>query len=186
MYAQALLARVVVDEADRRRPGGRRLQHLLHDHLGRVTGTGDDHLAAASDEALARRALENRAGEHPRAGDEREQQQPVHDRDRPRQPDLLDGRGEVDDEARGEARDRDAAHRRPHVASRDVAPPPVVEAEEDEDRRAARRGRSGASARAASRSTAGSSARRSGGGRRGTTLRRSVPRPPRPARGGGG
>ncbi len=133
VHAKPLLPRIVVDETDRRRPCRRRLQHLLDDHLGRVACADDDHFLPTRNETLARRALEDRPGEHPRSRDEGEQEQPVHDGDRPRQADLLVRGNEVDDEARDEACHGDAAHRRPHVARRDVAPPAVVEAEEDED-----------------------------------------------------
>ena len=133
MHAQVLLARVVVDQADRRVPERWALQQFLDDQLGGVACADDDHLLAARDEAARRRPLHQRAREHPRAGDEGEQQQPVHDRHRAREPHARDGVGEVDDDAGDEAGDGDAARRAPHVARRDVAPPAVVEAEEDED-----------------------------------------------------
>ena len=98
VQAQVLLARVVVDQADRRVAERRALQHLLDDQLRGVAGADDDHLLAARDEAAAGRPLHHRAREHARAGDEREQEQPVHHRDRARQPHLRDGVGEVDDD----------------------------------------------------------------------------------------
>ena len=112
------------------------------------------------------RALDRRAGEEARAQDEGEREQEVDRGDRPRQPEAVHRRHEVDGQVGDEARDDDAARRRPHVAHRDVAPPAVVEAEGDEDdeldpddeqdrpveqrasRSAAGRGRSGAGTRA--------------------------------------
>ena len=134
VQAEVLLARVVVDQADRRVAERRALQHLLDDQLRRVAGTDDDHLLAARDQPPAGRPLHHRPREHARAGDERKQEQPVHHRDRARQAHLRDGIGEVDDDRRDEAGDGHAARGAPHVAGRDVAPPAVVEAEEDEDR----------------------------------------------------
>ena len=62
--AKVLLARIVVDEADRSGAERLGLQHLLDDHLRSVARAGDDHLLAARDDALRRRALEDRPGEH--------------------------------------------------------------------------------------------------------------------------
>ena len=126
------LARVVVDEPD----GGiadPAALHLLDDQLARVAGADDDHFLPAGDEAGRRRALEDRPREQARAGDEREQEQPVDDGDPTRQSGGIGQREEVDDEARGERGHGDAAERAPHVARGHVAPPPVVEAERRED-----------------------------------------------------
>ena len=109
--------------------------HLLHDRAARVARADDDHFLAAGDEVAAPRALDHRAREKPRSGDERERQQQVHDRDRPRQPHVVHGRDEIDGHVREERRDDDAARRAPHVVHGDVAPPAPVEAEEPGRRR---------------------------------------------------
>ena len=79
--AEVLLARVVVDEADRRVREQPVALHLAQDQLAGVAGADDQHLLAARDEPAAR-PLEQRAREEPRAGHEREQQQVV-ERDDP-------------------------------------------------------------------------------------------------------
>ncbi len=134
VHAQVLLARVVVDQPDRRVAERRALQQLLDDQLCRVPGADDDHFLAPRDKPACARALHQRAREHPRACHEREQQQPVHDRDRARQPDARNRIREVDDDRRDKAGDGDTARGAPHVARRDVAPPAVVKAEQDKDR----------------------------------------------------
>ena len=89
VHAEVLLPRVVVDEPDRRVAERVALQHLLDDQLGGVAGADHDHLLAAGDEAACAGPLHQRPREHSCAGDEREQEQPVHDRHRPGQADLL-------------------------------------------------------------------------------------------------
>src|SRR5205807_49305 len=59
--AVASLARVVVDEADRRVADAAAL-HLLDDQLARVSGADDEHLLAAGDDATGR-PLDQRARE---------------------------------------------------------------------------------------------------------------------------
>ena len=133
VHAEVLLARVVVDEADRGVAEGARLQHLADHELARVAGSHDDDLLAAGDKAGRARPLEDRSREQARARYEREQQQPVEDRHAAREPRRVGRREEVDDEARRQRRDGHALERAPHVSRRDVAPPAVVEAEERED-----------------------------------------------------
>ena len=74
--AVATLARVVVDEADRRVVELPVALHLAHHQLAGVAGADDQHLLAARDKA-ALRPLDQRAREQSRARDEREQQQEV-------------------------------------------------------------------------------------------------------------
>jgi hypothetical protein len=131
--AEVFLAPVIVDEADGRVAERARLQHLADDELPRVSGADDDHLLAACDEAPRGRALEDRARRETRAGDERDQEQPVDDGDSARKPARVVGWEEVEREADEERGDRDAAQRAPHVTGRDVPPPAVVEAERRED-----------------------------------------------------
>ena len=128
-----LLARVVVDDPDRRVAEGARLLHLADHELAGVTGADDDHLLAACDEARRARPLEDRAREQARAGHEREQEQPVENRDPARQPSCVGRREEVDDEAGRERGDGDSARRAPHVPRGHVSPPAVVEPEGGED-----------------------------------------------------
>ncbi len=131
--AEVLLARVVVDEPDRRVAERRVLQHLAQDQLGRVAGADDDDLLAASDEGARGRPLDQRAGEKARAGHEGEQEEEVDDPDAAR-----DARGvkveQREDEEGGDGCHGDATDRPPHVLRGHVAPPAVVEAEGDEDR----------------------------------------------------
>jgi hypothetical protein len=127
------LARVVVDEPDRRVVEHSRPLHLLHDQASRVTRADDEHFLAARDHGQAG-PLDHRAREQARARDEREREEQVGGGDRPRQADAVHRRDEVDGQVGDEARDDDAARGRPHVANRDVPPPAVVEAEGDEDR----------------------------------------------------
>ena len=79
--AEVALARVVVDEADRRVGEPRVALHLADDELAGVAGADDEHLLAARDDP-AFGALDQRAREQPRAGDERQQQQVVERDDR--------------------------------------------------------------------------------------------------------
>ena len=141
VQAQVLLARVVVDEADRRVAEGGRAQHLLQHQLGGVAGADDDHLLAARDDRAALRPLDDRPREHPRAGDERQRQQQVDHPDRR----AARSRGWTSKKLKTRnvtsARRDDAARSAPHVARRDVAPPAVVEAEEREDAELDRRRR---------------------------------------------
>ena len=77
-------ARVVVDEPDRRVVEHPRPLHLLHDQASRVAGADDDDLLAAGDHGQAARPLHRRAGEEPRAHDEREGEEEIGGGDRPR------------------------------------------------------------------------------------------------------
>ena len=132
VHAEVLLARVVVDEADRRVAEAGRAQHLPQRQLGGVARADDDHLFAACHDRTALRALDDRPREHAGAGDECQRQQRV---DHPHCPRHLRGVDveEAEDEEGDEARREHAARCSPHVPRRDVAPPAVVEAEERED-----------------------------------------------------
>ena len=133
MDPEVLLARIVVDQADRRVPDGRVLEHFAQDELGRITGADDDDLLAARDDRARGRAFDDRAREQARTGHEREQEQHVNDPDPARDA----GRVEVEsgeDEVGGDPGGGHAAHRVPHVPRGHVPPPAVVEAEGDEDR----------------------------------------------------
>ena len=130
---EVLLARIVVDQADRRVAEAGRALHLADDELGGVARTDDDHFLAARDEPGRVGPLDQAARDQPRSGDEREQEEPVEDRDRARELEALDRVREQDDEVGDDARGRDAARRAPHVPRGHVSPPPVVEAEEHED-----------------------------------------------------
>jgi hypothetical protein len=134
VQADVLLARVVVDQPDRRVAEPRRLQHLANHELGRVTRADDDHFLAARDQRGRAGPFDQAPRDQSRARHEREQDQPVEHGDRARQREAADGMCEVDDEVGENARDGDAARRAPHVPRRDVAPPAVVEAERDEHR----------------------------------------------------
>ncbi len=131
--AVASLARVVVDEADRRVVQLAVALQLADHQLPGISGADDQHLLAVGDEA-GRRALDQRAGQQARSGDEREQQEVVERGDTAREARGVRGRERVEDEVRDRRGRGDAAKRAPHVARRDVAPPAVVEAEEHERR----------------------------------------------------
>ena len=83
VQAQVLLARVVVDQADGRIAERRGTEHLLQDQLRRVAGADDDHFLAPRDDRPALWTLDDRARQHPGAGDEREREQAVDDPDGP-------------------------------------------------------------------------------------------------------
>ena len=100
VQAKILLARIVVDEADRRVAERGCLQHLADDELGGVARADDDDLLAARDERGRAGTLDQAARDQACAGDEREQDQPVEHRDRAWQRETLDGMCEVDDEVR--------------------------------------------------------------------------------------
>ncbi len=133
VHAEVALARVVVDETDRRVVQVAVALHLADQELRCVAGADDQHLLAVGDDA-GLGPLDQRAGEQPTAGDEREQEQVVERSDSAREPRGRLGRERVQHEIRERAGDRDAAEEPPHVARRDVAPPAVVEAEDHERR----------------------------------------------------
>ncbi len=134
LEAHVLLARIVVDEADRRVPERGGPPHLCEHQLPGAAGSDDDHLFAARDQAPRLGPLEHRAGDHPRRGDEGERQEEIHDGDQPRQTQAVHRRKEVDRDVRDETADRDSSRRAPHVPGGHVAPPAVVETERDEHR----------------------------------------------------
>ena len=63
VQADVLLARVVVDEADRRVAAGGRLEHLAHHELRGIARSDDDHFLAASDERSGAGPLDQAARE---------------------------------------------------------------------------------------------------------------------------
>jgi hypothetical protein len=130
--AHSALARVIVDEPDRRRGDDLRALELLHDQPAGIAGADDQHLPAARDDP-ALGPLDHGSREQARARDEGEQQQRIDERHPAGQPQTLDGVEEVDGRDREHRRNGDARHRTPHVARRHVAPPALVEAERDED-----------------------------------------------------
>ena len=130
--AEVLLARVVVDDPDRRVAELARALHLLDHELARVAGADDDHFLASGDQPRRGRPLEDAPCQETRAGDKPEEQHAVHQRDASREP-TLERIDEVD-RVGGDHRSDDHAERgAPHVLRGDVAPPAVVEAERDED-----------------------------------------------------
>ena len=80
---QVPLARVVVDQADRRVAELPVALELPDHELARVAGARDEHLLAPRDQGRSR-PLDQRTREQARARDEPEEEQPVEDRDRPR------------------------------------------------------------------------------------------------------
>ena len=133
--ARVALARIVVDEADRRVREHPRAVHLLDDQPAGIPRSDDDHLFPARDDTEAEaRPFHERARREPHPGHEREGDEQVHHGDRARQPDAVDRRDEVHGHVRKERRDDDAARRAPHVAHRHVPPPAAMEAEHEEDR----------------------------------------------------
>ena len=123
---QVAFARIVVQQPDRRVAEPRVAEHLLDDQLRRVTGTDDDRLASARDDAPGPRPLDQRAGEQAGTGHEREAQQQIDEPDPGRDAHTVHLEQGEDEEDR-DRRQRDAACDPPHVARRDVAPPAVVE-----------------------------------------------------------
>ena len=132
VHSEVLLARVVVDETDRRVAERRVPQHLAQDDLGSVACPDDDHLLAARDEGARRRPLDQRSRKEAGAHDEREQDEQVDD------PDATRNLGGMEVEQREDEKGCDdrgghASQRAPHVPRRDISPPAVVEAEGEED-----------------------------------------------------
>ncbi len=131
---QPPLARVVVDDADRRVAERWAAQHLADDQLACVPGPDDERLFPACDERSGPGALEDGARQQADPGDEAEQQEQVEREHAARHPESGNGIDEIDRKRGDQARDDDAPEHRPHVADRHVAPPVAVEPEEDEDR----------------------------------------------------
>ena len=130
--AQVALARVVVEEPDRRVAERRAALHLLHDELCRISRTDDDHVLAAGHDPARERTLDQRPGEQPGAGDEGEAEQQVDEPDSARHRDAVHVEEGEDEEDR-DRREGDTTQRAPHVPRRDVAPPAVVEPRQRED-----------------------------------------------------
>ena len=106
--ARVPLARVVVDEPDRRVGEHARALHFLHDEPAGVARADDDDLLAACDHAVAR-ALHHGARQQTRARDQRQRDEQIRHRDRARQADVVHRRCEVDGDVgheRGERRRR--------------------------------------------------------------------------------
>ena len=133
VQAQVLLARVVVDQTDRRVAERRILQHLAQDQLRGVAGADEHDLLAARDESAGRRPLDQGACEQARSCDEGEQHEEVDEPDAARNARGVEVEQREDEEG-GDGRRRDAAYDPPHVLRRDIAPPAVVEAEREEHR----------------------------------------------------
>ena len=88
VQAHALLARVVVHEADRRVAELVVLLHLADHEPSRVARADDEHLFPVRDQLARGGALEQRPGEEPRAADQGEEDQEVEDEDRARHPEA--------------------------------------------------------------------------------------------------
>ena len=81
VQAQVALARIVVDDPDRRVAEARVPQHLLDHELRGVAGPDDDRLLAAGHDLPRERPLDQRPGEQARPGDERETEEQVDEPD---------------------------------------------------------------------------------------------------------
>ena len=79
MEAHALLARIVVAEANRRHPEGAVCKHLAHDDGARIASADDQHLAAAREQRAP--TLKDRAGNRTHANRAEQQQQEVDHED---------------------------------------------------------------------------------------------------------
>ena len=133
MEADVLLARVVVDEADRRVSERRIPEHLAEDQLRRVARSHEEHLLAARDDRVCGGPLDDGSREQAYSHGEREQEEQVDDPDATRDLRRVELEEREHEEGRDHCRNHTAEHA-PHVLRRDVAPPAVVEAEDDEDR----------------------------------------------------
>ena len=127
------LARIVVDEADRRVAELGVLQHLAGDHLPALAGADDQDLAAARQAVAAQRLLDDRAHREARAGDQQQRQEKV-DRDDPprqRQPRRIEDVRADDQQQAGQ---RDGLDDAAEVVRVGEAPPLLVGAEQRENR----------------------------------------------------
>ena len=79
--AEVALARVVVDDRDRRVAEAGIPQHLLDHELRRIAGADDDRLLAAGDDLARQRPLDQRAREEARPRDEGEAEEQVDEPD---------------------------------------------------------------------------------------------------------
>ncbi len=86
-HPHPLLARVVVDEADRGRAQVRVEVHLADDHLTAGAGADDQHLVLGQAVAVGR-PLDDQPHREAGAGDQEQGEHEVHHRDRARQADL--------------------------------------------------------------------------------------------------
>jgi hypothetical protein len=129
--AHALLARIVVAEADRRHPQRAVGKHLAHDHRAGVARTDDEYLTSTREQRAA--PLEDRARNGADA-DGAEQQQQEPDRKDAARRGGGDGREEVGVERDDHQGDHRGAQQQADVTQRDVAPPAGVEPVGDEDR----------------------------------------------------
>ncbi len=129
--SKVLLARIVVDETDRRIAQIRVLEHFAEDQLAGIARADDEYVAPAGNQPRAAGPLEDRPRGEPGSRDEPDEDQPVDDDDPARKP---EGRRVPEVERRhGQDRgDADREERAPDVADRDIAPPVVVQAEDDE------------------------------------------------------
>ena len=188
--AQPPLARVVVEEADRREPELAVAHDLAQHQPPAVAGTGDQHAAfalAPSAEGRQRTALVDAARERPHADQEHQRQQGEQHDDAVGQADRRRCRGawpRSTGTQHGDGDDREQHDRedRPRdrlvVALARVAPAALVDAREDEHGQAPRK-HPPDRAFAQQRVVAGRARCRSAAGRRGSTRARPAPRPPR-------
>ena len=131
-HAHALLARVVVDEADGGRAQARVAAELEGHLLAAVAGTDDQHLVGgALDDRAARRALDERPDREAGARGEHEREQEVERQHRARRVVTAD-REEEEDDDHADRRHHDGLQDRLEVALVDEAPELRVEPEEGE------------------------------------------------------
>ena len=130
--AQAALARVVVDQADRRVAQLAVALHLAQQRVAGVPGAADQHLAAAAHQLGARRALDDAAHREARAADERQREHEVEDQHPARHRHQVVGAPLRQDGRDQQARGRRGEHDRLQVAQAREAPPLGVEAHRDE------------------------------------------------------
>ena len=132
-HAHALLARVVVDEADRRGAQPRVAAQLEGDLLAAVPGAHDQDLVGGPlEDRPARRALDQRPHGEARARREHERQQEVEREDRSRRVVAAD-REEEEHDDHADRRDHDRLQDRLEVALIDEAPELRIEPEQRED-----------------------------------------------------
>ena len=130
MEAHALLARIVVAEANRRHPKRAVRKHLADDDGARIASSDDEHLAAAREQRAA--TLKNRAGNRADANRAEQEQQEVDHEDAAWRR-CSNGWEEVGVERDDHDSNQRGAQQQANVAERDVAPPARIEAIEHEN-----------------------------------------------------
>ena len=131
MEAHALLARIVVAEANRRHPKRAVGKHLADDDGSRIASPDDEHLAAAWEQRAP--TLKDRAGNCTNANRAEQQQQEVDHEDAARRR-RSNGWEQVGVERDDHDSNQRGAQQQANVAERDVAPPARIEAIEYENR----------------------------------------------------